>query len=174
MSAPYLNPGDTCGYLHVIDVLPGQEAYPRESRRYQVRMTCCGRDLVRSYGQLMEHRRHPKARCQTCAHAALRHTIQVGERFGGVVVTDISTPNRLLARYDCCGIVKATTPHYLAVLRAEAETHGPAICKACGARRRELAKHAARPLVLPVMVDATGFVPATAWPRPASLAGARA
>lgn len=172
MSAPYIQRGDTCGYLHIVDVLPGQEAYPRERRRYQVRLTCCGRDLVRTYGQLMEHRRHPKARCQTCAHAALRMTISVGERFGSVVVTDISTPNRLLAKYDCCGIVKATTPHYLAVLRAEAETHGPVICKACGTRRRELVKRAARS-VLPQRVSIENLSPATAWPRPASLAGAR-
>ena len=174
MIPPFIAVGDTCGIMQVLALLPGQEAYPLERRRYRCRLTCCGRDIVRTYASLMEHRRRPRERCQQCAHAALRQTIRVGERFGGVVVTDITTPNRILARYDCCGITKATTPNYLAIMRAEAESYGPVICKACGARRRELAKQAARKAALPVRVAAEGFVPATAWPRPALLTGARA
>jgi len=163
--------GDICGLYEILECLPSQAAVPARAQRYRVRYRCCGTEVIRVHATLLNARRHPGAtRCQRCVVATRKSRHRLGERFGPVVIVALSSPNTRQVRWDCCGIIKTATAHYLSVLRHDAQRGHLPRCKSCAALGRERAK-ASKRRRLP---QEQAWSPATAWPRPGSLTGARA
>lgn len=170
--------GDICGHFAIIAKLPGQDGLPIREQRYLVRNTCCGTAVNRSHSSLLnaKRREHEVLRCQRCQNAETGSRTRLGERFGPVVVVAMPSPNVRVVRWDCCGRLVELSPNRLSVLRHHAKGGKLPICRVCQRVARGKNKPVDRePRIRIRRMALPEFgSPATAWPRPASLAGARA
>lgn len=170
MTAPAFQPqpGQVFGCYEVLAPLSGPGVAIRH-RQYQVRTTCCGRELIRGYRALRESVRAARERCSRCQNRlrgeAMR-TIQSGTRFGPVVIV-AQCGSRYQVRWDCCGGLAEVSSPRLYILRHEAKTGAKPRCRDCylGARgavrgRPQVALPVAM-TILPVGVVSA----AVAWPR---------
>jgi hypothetical protein len=171
--------GDICGHFEIIEKIAGQDGLPIRAQRYRVKNTCCGTELDRSHSSLLNAKRRAAevTRCQRCQNADTGSRTRLGDRFGPVVVMAMPSPNVRVVRWDCCGRLVELSPNRLSVLRHDAKNGRVPLCRAC--------QRAARAKAMTVDLDIRprikrevaqpGFIsPATAWPRPSSLTGARA
>lgn len=170
--------GDICGHFEIIERLPGQDGLPIREQRYLVKNTCCGTEVDRSHSSLLSARLRGAEvlRCQRCQLDADRSRTRLGERFGPVVVVAMPSPNVRVVRWDCCGRLVELSPNRLSVLRHDAKGGKLPICRVCQRVARGKNKPVDREPRLRIrrMALPEFGSPATAWPRPASLAGVRA
>jgi ribosomal protein L40E len=163
-------PGDQFGAYRIDALL--HAAPLAQDRTYWVTATCCGERLIRTYKTLKKCADRGSERCGRCANQArglsMRQPsgdgIQVGDSFGGLQVLAWVTGG-FMVRYSCCGLVRQISNHALYAMRSKARLMGEAWrCREC---RYTQIRGEKRPQMWAVIV------PATAWPRPQSLAGAR-
>jgi len=166
-----MQPGDVFGAYRIDSLL--HEAPLAKDRTYWVTATCCGEQLIRTYKTLKKCATRGSERCGRCANQArglsMRQPagegIQVGDTFGGLEVLAWVTGG-FQVRYACCGIVRQISNSALYAMRSKARLMNEAWqCRECRYTRiRGVPRAQARAVI----------VPATAWPRPQSLAGAYA
>lgn len=177
-----IGPGDIYGYLEVIAPLPTLfRELPIAEQQYQCRLVCCGEEVTRNHKVLLDHKRRPRQFCPHCLQLGKAGRFQEGAIFGPVTVVGVVSPNKILVRWTCCGEEKISSAGYLDGLRHDA-VKGLALPLHRTCQRAEIAALQAASLAKsnlrrkhPEPTTALELAqPATAWPRPGSLAGARA